>query len=287
MTMLEIELLGVGSYRAGPSEDWHALSNACGEVLARLVLHRGRPLRREVIAQDLWSDVRWDVRRGRLNKALYRLRQQIEPDVSNPRYILAPSRSELVFDTNAEYRLDVEDFERRAHCGVTARGVDEVAQLAQAIELYSGDLCEALDGHWVDMERRRLATLYVTALTLLARHHLQRGEDAEALRLARLALVHEPLREETHRLMMRALSALGDRSGALLAFEECKRVLAEELDITPLPETTRLAAAIGKGLPDPYADVAVSKALTTLHRTRKDLLSLIDDIDEAIGSITP
>ncbi len=286
MTMLEIELLGVGSYRAGPSEDRHTLSSACGEVLARMVLHRGRPLRRDLIAQDLWSDVAWDVRRQRLNKALYRLRQQIEPDVRNPIYILAPSKSELVFDTAADYWLDIEDFEQRAHRGVAADGIDETTELSQAIELYSGYLCQSLEGYWVDMERRRLASLYVTALVLLARRKLQRGDHSEAVRLARLALVHEPLREETYRLVMRALSALGDRSGALLAFEECKRVLAEELDITPLPETTRLAVAIGKGLPDPFGELAVSKAVTTLQRTRTDLLAMIDDIDDALGSIT-
>jgi DNA-binding SARP family transcriptional activator len=50
-------------------------------------------------------------------------------------------------------------------------------------------------------------------------------------------VVLDPFREPSHRLLMRALGALGNRAGALKAYDRLRSTLAEELGTSPSPET--------------------------------------------------
>ncbi|MBI2958098.1 MAG: response regulator receiver protein, partial [Chloroflexi bacterium] len=49
-----------------------------------------------------------------------------------------------------------------------------------------------------------------------------------------------------HRQLMSCLWAAGRRDEALRQFQECRRILARELDIEPLAETQALYAKINK-----------------------------------------
>jgi len=55
---------------------------------------------------------------------------------------------------------------------------------------------------------------------------------------------HDNLREDAHRLVIALHDVAGDRCAALAAFEDCRRLLAEELDVQPMAETARLVDAI-------------------------------------------
>jgi len=287
VALLEIALLGPGSYRTTWSDRSHDMANASGQLLARLLLSRGRPIRREAIAAELWNDFDPSGARRRLNTALYRLRKQIEPNSNRPSFVISTSATELLFDVTQDYWLDVEDFERIVERCLSPRplGAADVEMFTSGLDRYESSLCEALDGEWLAPERRRLANLHVQAMSVLGTRHLQDNNPNEALRLAQRAMRLEPLREDLHRLVIRALAATGDRSGALMAFETCKRMLADELDINPLPETTRLAAAIGRGVPDSYVNVTVGNAIDRLNQTRSELVGLISDIDRAIHTL--
>jgi hypothetical protein len=57
----------------------------------------------------------------------------------------------------------------------------------------------------------------------------------------------DPLREAGHRQLMRLLAQSGQRSAALAQFEACRRQLADELNVEPDGETTRLAEQIRTG----------------------------------------
>ena len=49
------------------------------------------------------------------------------------------------------------------------------------------------------------------------------------------AVADNPLDEESHRQLIAALAAGGDRAGALRSYEDCRRLLAAELGIAPAP----------------------------------------------------
>ncbi len=55
----------------------------------------------------------------------------------------------------------------------------------------------------------------------------------------------EPFRESGYRRLMRLHLRAGDRGEALRVYERCRRLLAEELDTEPSPETEALRADVG------------------------------------------
>ena len=78
-------------------------------------------------------------------------------------------------------------------------------------------------------------------------------------------LAHDELAEDWHREAMRLHGLLGEREQALLRFERCRAVLAQELGLVPLPETVDLAERLrsGEAAPPPSQR---PKALATLAR---------------------
>ncbi len=124
-----------------------------------------------------------------------------------------------------------------------------------ALGLYRGPL---LDGfhvtgageefeHWLDAERRRLELRAERAALELSQAAERDGDRDGALRWARRALALEPLDEAAARRLIGLLDRLGDRAGALHAYEEFAARLGAELGVAPGPETERLAAGIRSG----------------------------------------
>ena len=106
-----------------------------------------------------------------------------------------------------------------------------------------GDLLEGSWEDWLLDERERLRDRYVDALrraTDLAAGTPLDGaptDHREAIRLARELLRCDPLREDSHRLLMRLHDEAGDRAAALRAYHECEAVLRRELGVEPSAET--------------------------------------------------
>ena len=92
-----------------------------------------------------------------------------------------------------------------------------------------------------DFSRRSLLKGHVLqALHTLVTRHLEREEYAAGIDYANSLLAIEPWREETHRHLMVLLARSRQRSAALAQYETCCRVLARELGVEPMPETTAL-----------------------------------------------
>src|SRR2546422_3122621 len=120
-------------------------------------------------------------------------------------------------------------------------------RLADALDLYRGDLLEGffIRGgpafeQWLEDERVRLKVVALRSATLLA----ERGGLAESAQWGRRALRIAPLDEPTLRRLMQTLDGLGDRAGALEAYEAFAKRLAAELGAHPAPETQALAGAV-------------------------------------------
>ena len=127
--------------------------------------------------------------------------------------------------------------------------------LELAASYYTGPLLPAFRcdsrpfEEWLNRKRDGYGQVALEALSTLAERHLAPGKPApgRALALARRQLDPEPWREEAHRQLMRTLALSGDRSGAIAHFDVCADVLAEELGVSPAPETFALFAAIRDG----------------------------------------
>jgi DNA-binding SARP family transcriptional activator len=118
----------------------------------------------------------------------------------------------------------------------------------RALDGYGGELLPGCYDEWIIRERERLRGLRSGLLRRLVTEFEQRGEIELALHAATELSCAEPLREDVHRLLMRLYTRAGRRVEALRQFDSCAEVLAAELGIEPMPETTLLAADIRMGM---------------------------------------
>jgi non-specific serine/threonine protein kinase len=117
------------------------------------------------------------------------------------------------------------------------------------VELYGGDLLADAYDDWVLELREHLARRFERCLARLAALEAATGESAAAVATAERLLSRDPLREETHRLLMGLRYLAGDRAAALRQVADCEGLIQAELGVAPMPETRVLRAAIEAGAP--------------------------------------
>ncbi len=213
-------------------------------LFAYLVLEHGRPVPRDELAAALWGDVTpatWD-------KALSVL-------VSKLRALLASvgiDGARALTSAFGCYRLDlpegcwvdvvaasdaVRDAERALAGGEPGRAR---AEAAQAEAWLGGTFLPGETADWVEDRRRELTTLRGRTFDLLARACLALGEAGDATRWAEQAIDLAPFHETGYRLLMEAHAVAGNRAEGLCAYEQCRKLLADELGAYPSPETEAL-----------------------------------------------
>jgi DNA-binding SARP family transcriptional activator len=122
---------------------------------------------------------------------------------------------------------------------------DTAAQyLEHAIHLYRGIFLSALDGAWLRPRREDLESIYVDALSGLARIHEQDGAHPEALGLYLRASSLHSHREDLARAVMSLYHRMGDSDRALRTYDRLVRDLRTALNVSPDPRTTELANEI-------------------------------------------
>jgi DNA-binding SARP family transcriptional activator len=190
---LRARLLGAMDLRFGEEQLPPLDSARAQSLLAYLLLQRGAPQPRQRVAFLLWPDSTERQAHTNLRKVLHTLRRAL-PDAD--RLIDIGPRT-LQWRADAPLWLDVEQFER-----AVAEG-----RLEAAVETYGGELLEGRYDEWLVDERERLAGLHLEALERLARRHERSERWPEAIRCAERLVAHDPLREESHRLLMQLCHA--------------------------------------------------------------------------------
>jgi DNA-binding SARP family transcriptional activator len=151
---------------------------------------------------------------------------------------------------SVEHRYDVAEFQRLARLGRTQNEAAHIAR-AEAIALYRSPFLEMCDHEWCDELRQALHNEMMDIL-LLEAHYLADAaqvQDAEPLYVRMLGF--DSYDERAHRGVMWCRAQRNDRTGALRQFRECRRILQDELDAEPGPQTLRLHQAILSGQPGP------------------------------------
>jgi len=83
------------------------------------------------------------------------------------------------------------------------------------------------------IEQEQYHQLRLHAMEAMSERLTAAGRHGEAV-AAGLAAVHaEPLRESAHRVLVKAHLAAGNRGAALRQYEQCRRVLLDELGLEP------------------------------------------------------
>ncbi len=125
-----------------------------------------------------------------------------------------------------------------------------------ALDLYRGDFLPGffVSGvaaefeSWLESRRARLRAIAALSAWAVAERSEREGQTAEGASWARRAVSLAPDDESGVRRLMGLLDRIGDRSGALRAYEQFAEGLRTEFSADPAPETRQLHEAVRQGL---------------------------------------
>ena len=121
-----------------------------------------------------------------------------------------------------------------------------------AVELLAPGFLPHHDEDWALERRRQIEELALEALEWVGRGALASEEPAAAERAARELVVRERYRESGHRLLMEALAAAGNVAEALRVYDDLRRLLRDDLGVTPAADIVELHGRLvaGEGVRD-------------------------------------
>ncbi len=247
-------------------------------LLCYLALNSG-PHPREALAGLFWGEFTKERARANLRQTLHNLQQQV-PDY------LEVARKTVGFLHDRPHWIDVAEFEASvARMSGGLSGSYSFEALEKAAALYQGDFMTAVfvDGapdfeSWRRVEREHYRLRLLDALEKLSQAYEGRLALENAVRTLRRLLTIEPWREAAHRQLMLLLARQGNYAAALAQFEQCRRLLVEELNVEPMPETVSLYERVRAARklsrkplpPQPTLFVGRSEALDSLQQLLLD-----------------
>lgn len=229
-----------------------ALPGRQGRLLfAYLALHRERPVRRDELVEALWSEDR-QPRDGEalLRAPLSRLRSALGTGRLEGRSELAVRFPDDTW-IDREVVRDGLRVSRAAFAAGDARQSFEAA--SEAVEIAERGLLPGFEARWLDpfraeLEEQRSELLEAVALAGL---RLGDGELLEAEQAARRAVAAAPFRESARVALLTVLRRRGNVAEALVAYDEFRTFLREELGTAPGRELLALHADLLGAAPRP------------------------------------
>jgi DNA-binding SARP family transcriptional activator len=253
----------------GPDGPNDLTSKKLAALLAFLACTAPQAHSRDKLMALLWGSHFDAQARQNLRQALTRLRRVLGDDA-------LVTTGEVVSLRPGVIACDVAHFE-----ALLADGSRDA--LNGAIGLYRGGLLadiaipEEAWTEWLGVQRQRLEGLALDAMVRLGEEDIQAGNHEQALSVGNRAIEVSSLREDAHRLTMRALAAGGRRADALKHYEDLTALLKRELTVEPDPATRALAAELRKShAPQPGSGVRSDPASGRASETGAVLLPFPD-----------
>ncbi len=215
-------------------------------LLAYLVV-TGEAQTRDALATLLWPE--YDQRRSRA--ALRRTLSTLHTTLGEG--FLEIGREIIRVVTEPQPWCDVVEFRRlTAASAAHEHPANEICPpcqrlLGQAAALYRDDFMAGFTlrdsqifDDWQFFQSDNLRQELSGALEKLAVGQSTLSAYESAIAFARRWLALDPLREEAHRLLMQSYAAAGQYNAALRQYQDCVRILDQELGVAPLQATTQL-----------------------------------------------
>ncbi len=250
--MLTVRLLGTPSFQVQNQVLSHLITGRAAALLTYLIITR-QPQPRSQLADLLWADVPEQQAKTNLRYRLSDLRKVVGD------YVIANNET-VTFNDELPHWVDVTAFTAymTAVAGATVASPTaptvEPGLLQELLNLYTGEFLSSFQledapifDSWMQTQRHYLHDLRVKGLQLRAQQHLMQGDYVAGLALNQDLLTLEPWREEVHRQRMLLFVLSGQRNAALQQYTRCCQILAKELDVPPMPETTKLYEEIKSG----------------------------------------
>jgi predicted ATPase/DNA-binding SARP family transcriptional activator len=227
--------------------------------------------RRDTLATLFWEDQNQVEARSNLRKSLSRLKSILGDTVlltSQDQVRINPDESVDV--DLIQFNVRVEQFRKHGHavhgtgntlCKECQEALEEAAQIYEADFLAGFSVADSLVfEEWQFFQAESLRKNLAEILEQLVLFYAEQQEYKTAIEYARRWLALDRLNEAAHRQLMKLYALSGERAAAKRQFEECKRILKQELDAEPEEETLQLFNDLQKKRKLPGAQATVPSA---------------------------
>jgi DNA-binding SARP family transcriptional activator len=216
----------------------------CKSVFKYLVVHRERPVHREILMDLFWRDVDPEAARRNLYQAIYSLRQALQSNSQDFPYVLCEDGC-YYLNPELELWVDSEAFTLHYQTGQRLEREGHIRQAVREYEaadsLYEGEfLAEDRYEDWPLVQREHLKHAHLDILDRLSQHYFDQAQFAPCVAFCQKILAEDICREDAHRRLMRCYLQQNQRHLALRQYHLCIEALEQELNVSPMPSTVEL-----------------------------------------------
>ncbi len=204
-------------------------SSKSSELMAYLVMHRGRLVSKWRIMEDVFNGMAQSNAETYLNTTVYKLRKALEPH--GMKSVIISAEESYKIDLNEVY-ADIIDFEDR----ITSIYQLDESNLEKAIQtekLYSGELFGEKDYSWSLPEKERISEVYFSFAKKLVNYLIDNMKLTVALHITKKLNNFNELDEEINCLLMKIYSLQKNKNLLERQYERYKKILKSELGLSP------------------------------------------------------
>ena len=251
------------------------------EVLIRLALEAGHPVRTDRLIEDLWNDAAPTTARNTLQTKVSALRRSLED-------------AAVVTGTGAGYTLEIDagavdalEAPRLAEVATSLLNSGDAAAALDtcttALAMFRGDvLCDAGDGDWLLPHRVRLEEVRLRLVEDQLAARIALGAAGEVTGELEALVGTYPLREGLWELLITALYRDGRQADALAAYTRVRTLLAEELGLEPGPALRELEQRVLEH--DPLLAATLAPARATSRRCHRHWSAVVTNSTRSFGA---
>lgn len=287
MAVTEIRLQGRATILRGGKE--RQVPASAQPLLLALVAAGRNGASRDRVVHSLWPDEPEGKARRRLNTTLWRLRETVDWHAPDGRAFDTSSNSlapaSAVLTSNgwlsidwSKVRVDAAPLFELAVAHPSLLGSLPIARLEQCAAVDIEQLLGGCDHEYVLQTRRGLRRAHTEACTQLAARTYTSGDFIVSAHWARQGLSADPYREDLHQLVIRALHRSGRRADATAQYEQCVRLLADDLGVEPLPETAEAASGHFREDPQESCDRNLGPDLDDLRASLEEAVKTCEQV---------
>ena len=216
--------------------------NMRSEMLTRLLAYMISRREKDMTAQELidvlWPDDQSDNPAGALKNLMYRLRKLMSRTWGDGGKYIVTGRGAYQLNPEFVFHIDIEEFEEC--CRQVFNSEDPAVQQEngkRAVELYQGMfLSELSSEYWVVSTATYYHSIYLTMVKKLAALLEKEKKFTDVEEICGKAIQIEPLDEEIHCFLLRAMIADNKQQLAASHYKETVKLLYDSLGVRPSGE---------------------------------------------------
>lgn len=217
-------------------------------LLAYMISHREKDMTAQELIDVLWPEDQSDNPSGALKNLMYRLRKLMNNTWGESGKYIVTGRGAYQLKPEFVFHVDIEEFEEC--CRQVFNSEDPAVQQEngkRAVELYQGMfLSELSSEYWVVSIATYYHSIYLTMVKRLAALLEKEKKFTDVEEICGKAIQIEPLDEEIHCFLLRAMIADNKQQLAASHYKETVKLLYDSLGVRPSGEMENIYEELQK-----------------------------------------